>query len=95
MHPDIEASPDIVLRGKRVAIFIHGCFWHKCPKCFRWPKTREEYWKPKIDRNVERDRENREILKKNGWEVLEIWEHEIKNDFQKVLDQIINIYEGG
>ncbi len=55
-HPKILGSPDIII-GK-YAIFLNGCFWHRCPQCFRMPKTNWEYWEKKIDRNTQRDREN-------------------------------------
>ena len=80
MHPKIDGGPDIILKDSKTAIFIHGCFWHKCPECYREPKSNREFWLPKIDRNVERDAKNKKILEKNGWKVMILWEHEIKKD---------------
>ncbi|MFA5333326.1 MAG: very short patch repair endonuclease [Candidatus Nanoarchaeia archaeon] len=77
MHPKIEGSPDIILKDRKLAIFIHGCFWHKCPKCYKEPKSNKKYWLPKIERNVERDNLNKKMLKKQGYKSLVIWEHEI------------------
>ena len=79
MHPKITGSPDIILPGERIAVSLNGCFWHKCPICYRPPKSNQEYWLPKLERNVQRDIENRKALEDSGWCVVIIWEHEIKN----------------
>jgi DNA mismatch endonuclease (patch repair protein) len=69
--------PDITYPGRKLAIFVHGCFWHRCPKCdLRLPKTNVEYWREKFDRNVERDRRKENILVALGWNVQTIWECE-------------------
>lgn len=77
---DLPGRPDIALGHRRKAIFVHGCFWHghKCPKG-RLPKSRLDYWQPKIDKNRERDRAKEEHLKSLGWSVLTIWQCETKN----------------
>lgn len=80
MHPNIDGSPDILLVNKNIAVFIHGCFWHKCPKCYKEPKTNIEYWIPKIDKNNKRDKQNTRILKKQGYLVRVIWEHDLKKE---------------
>jgi DNA mismatch endonuclease (patch repair protein) len=78
MHPKIAGSPDIVIPEKKLAIFVHGCFWHKCKKCYKPPKTNVKYWLPKLKKNVARDKANALKLKRRGWKVLTLWEHEIK-----------------
>jgi len=85
MHPKIDGSPDILLKDTNTAVFLHGCFWHKCPKCFREPKTNRSYWLPKIENNVKRDEKNVDTLKTNGYRVIIIWEHQIKKDWDKTL----------
>ncbi len=72
-------KPDIVLPKYHTVVFVNGCFWHKheCPR-FRWPKSNEDYWKPKIERNVIRDRENYEKLRQDGWNIIIVWECELK-----------------
>lgn len=77
---DLPGSPDIVLPKHRKAIFVHGCFWHghDCPKGKR-PKTNREFWDAKLDLNIDRDRQNLEDLKRNGWEALTVWECELKD----------------
>ncbi len=74
-------KPDIVLPKYRTVIFVNGCFWHKhdCSR-FVWPKSNLDYWKPKIDRNVERDQMNTQALKDQGWRVLTVWECELAKD---------------
>ncbi len=75
----LPGCPDIVLPKYRTVIFVNGCFWHKhdCPR-FVWPSSNQEYWKPKIQRNVERDINNKMALQELGWNVLVVWECELK-----------------
>lgn len=70
-------KPDFVFRAKRIAVFVDGCFWHGCPRHGRTPKTRVTFWTTKLARNVQRDREVRRTLRKDGWRVLRVWEHEL------------------
>lgn len=67
---------DIVFTKKHLAIFIDGCFWHSCPEHATVPTRHSEYWIPKLQRNVERDREMDELLQQHDWTVLRFWEHE-------------------
>ncbi|WP_421118538.1 very short patch repair endonuclease [Aquihabitans daechungensis] len=70
------ARPDIVFTKRRVAVFVDGCFWHSCPEHGTSPKSNTDYWLPKLQANVARDRRNDEALEAEGWTVLRIWEHE-------------------
>jgi len=76
---DLPGRPDIVLRGRRLAILVHGCFWHQHPGCplARTPRSRPEYWPQKLRKNQERDARNLIALRELGWTVLVIWECEI------------------
>lgn len=76
---NLPGRPDLVLAHWRAVIQIHGCFWHghDCP-LFRLPQTRQEFWRAKIGRNVERDREVNEALDRAGWRVLTVWECALK-----------------
>ncbi|AEG49675.1 DNA mismatch endonuclease Vsr [Sphingobium chlorophenolicum L-1] len=78
---DLPGTPDIVLPGRKKVIFVHGCFWHRHPGCSKatTPKTRQEFWLDKFERNVERDRQKEEELQSAGWDVLTIWECETKD----------------
>lgn len=88
-QPKIEGKPDFANKTKRVAVFVDGCFWHKCPKCFRPPKSNKKYWRPKIDRNVEKDKKTTMILEKQGWMVLRFWEHEVFQDADACAKKVI------
>ena len=80
----LPGCPDIVLPKYQTVIFVNGCFWHKhdCPR-FVWPSSNQEYWRPKILRNVERDQLSRQELEAMGWKVIVVWECELK---KKVRD---------
>ncbi len=86
MHPKIKGSPDLILKNRKIAVFIHGCFWHKCPACYKEPKSNKKYWLPKIKRNVEKDKENMINLRKQGYKTIVIWEHEFK---KRVLNHLL------
>ncbi len=79
---DLPGTPDMVFRGRGKVIFIHGCFWHRHTKCVhaRLPKSRLEFWVPKLNGNKRRDQKNRRALVRRGWKVLTIWECELKNE---------------
>lgn len=70
---------DIAFPSKKLAVFIDGCFWHACPLHFRAPRKNVTYWRPKIERNVERDTDKNDRLKTSGWQVVRFWEHELEN----------------
>jgi len=76
----LPGKPDIVLRKYGVAIFINGCFWHGHQNCryFKIPKTRGEWWRAKIERNIERDARVREELRQIGWRTMVVWECQLK-----------------
>jgi DNA mismatch endonuclease, patch repair protein len=91
----LPGTPDIVLAKYSTVIFVHGCFWHRHSKCkysFN-PASNVEYWKPKLKRNVERDKENIRDLKKRGWKVIIVWQCELRNPdkLQNRLKRTINI----
>ncbi len=88
-RPDLPGTPDIVFPKHRLAIFVHGCFWHRHEGCRRCttPKTRIEFWNEKFRKNVERDRRDAEALLMRGWKVLTIWECQTKNPV--ALDAIL------
>jgi DNA mismatch endonuclease (patch repair protein) len=73
---DLPGAPDIVLPGRSVAIFVHGCFWHMHAGCknAKLPSTRSEFWRAKLEGNIERDQRAIEVLLSNGWRVLTVWE---------------------
>ncbi|MGB8215001.1 MAG: very short patch repair endonuclease [Anaerolineales bacterium] len=79
--------PDISYPGKKLAIFVNGCFWHRCPYCNPpFPKTHREFWSEKFKKNVERDQRKIEELNNNGWKVLVFWECQVENDIQNCVE---------
>jgi DNA mismatch endonuclease (patch repair protein) len=90
----LPGSPDIIFKGKKKAIFVHGCFWHRhdgCPLA-RLPKSRLDFWIPKLEGNRERDTRTLHQLKSQGWEVLVIWECELKD--LNLLEKMLNGFLG-
>jgi DNA mismatch endonuclease, patch repair protein len=73
---DVRVRPDIVFSRWRVAVFVDGCFWHGCPEHQHVPRRNRDYWVPKLEANVDRDRRVDGALTQGGWEVVRIWEHE-------------------
>lgn len=83
---DLPGKPDIVFRGRKKVIFVHGCFWHRHPdptcKLARLPKSRLDFWEPKLEGNRVRDENNVLALEKMGWDVLVLWECELRDQEQ-------------
>ena len=86
-------SPDIVLPKYKTVIFIHGCFWHRHRGCryATTPKTRIDFWKEKFNRNIKRDRRQTKELIKEGWNVLVVWECELKYNLDDIVNEIDKI----
>ncbi len=76
--PELPGRPDLVFRKRKLAIFVHGCFWHRHPdplcKRARWPRTRLDFWRPKLEGNRIRDRAVQDRLEAMGWKVVVLWE---------------------
>jgi DNA mismatch endonuclease (patch repair protein) len=75
---NVPGTPDMVFTRGRLAIFVDGCFWHGCQKCYREPRSNKEYWKLKVKRNRDRDQRVNAACAEGGWRVLRLWEHEVK-----------------
>ena len=94
---NLPGCPDIVLPKYRTVIFVNGCFWHKhdCPR-FVWPSSNQDYWIPKITRNVERDQKNHEMLRELGWHVIVIWECQLKKkEFEETMEKLVSDLSAG
>lgn len=85
----LYGTPDISIKKYRLVIFIDSCFWHACPLHGTMPKTNTEFWENKFKRNVERAHEVTEHYEEEGWTILWIWEHELKQDFAGVIEKIL------
>ena len=88
-HSRLPGRPDVVFPGPRVVVFVDGCFWHRCPDHFVSPSNNACFWKTKIDRNVQRDKGVNSKLQGDGWRVVRLWEHEIREN----LDQCVQLVE--
>lgn len=77
---ELPGRPDIVFEKRKTAIFIDGCFWHGCKRCYRRPKSNQRYWDAKIANNRRRDRRQGKQLKAMGWACVRFWEHEVNAD---------------
>lgn len=75
-YTPLPGTPDVVVVAIKLAVFVHGCFWHGCPLHYRPPKTDAAYWKAKVATNRRRDKLARGAIERLGWRVVEIWEHE-------------------
>lgn len=85
----LAGKPDIVFRRKKVAVFVDSDFWHQHKSCFVMPSSNMKYWKPKIARNVKRDKEVNKTLRKNGWKVLRFWECKVKKNADQCANRIL------
>lgn len=75
-HPSVRGRADVVFGPARVAVYVDGCFWHRCDEHGVLPKSNREWWRAKLKRTVERDRAAEGALRALGWEVVRVWEHE-------------------
>jgi DNA mismatch endonuclease (patch repair protein) len=76
LEPSLRCRGDIVFTRRRVVVFVDGCFWHGCPVHATAPTNNAEWWRAKLDANIERDNRNRTALSQLGWTVIRVWEHE-------------------
>ena len=86
----LPGKPDVVFGRARLAVFLHGCYWHQCPACARnlMPRRNGEFWRAKFDRNAERDRHALDDLEALGYQTLVVWECEAKRDLTAVVRRI-------
>lgn len=86
---NLPGTPDIAYFSKKVAIFVHGCYWHRCPHCnLHLPKHNVDFWKKKFAMNVERDNRKKLQLEEYGWTVIIIWACEIENNLRQKLKEV-------
>jgi DNA mismatch endonuclease, patch repair protein len=86
---DVACQVDVVFLKARVAVFVDGCFWHRCPHHGVRPRTNSHYWDAKIDRNVARDRQNTRDLENAGWTVVRVWEHEAPEEAAERISRLV------
>lgn len=89
-------KPDIAFPSRKIAIFVHGCFWHRCPYCKqKEPQTNVDFWNDKFRKTKERDRKTEESLYQLGWKVIIIWECQINENVDYCIEVIKKIYNSG
>lgn len=88
----IIGTPDVSNKSKKIAIFVDGCFWHGCKRCYVPPKTNSDYWKNKYQKNKERRKKVVKALTKEDWKIIQIWEHELKINPHKILVKIASLW---
>lgn len=86
-------KPDIAIKKYKIVIFIDSCFWHGCEQHGRIPDTNREFWEKKIERNKERDILVTNYYKEKGWNILRVWEHDLKSDFDTAIENILSFIE--
>lgn len=87
----IIGTPDVSNKSKKIAIFVDGCFWHGCPKCYNPPKTNVEYWKHKLSNNKNRRKKIITKLSSENWKIFELWECDISKDVEKITNNLVNM----
>ena len=88
---DMPGKPDIILPKYKTVIFMHGCYWHRhtgCKNCTT-PNTNREFWLKKFEKNIQNDSKHQQELEAAGWKVLILWECEIENDFERLMDNLV------
>lgn len=96
-NPPLPGKPDILFPGTKIAVFVDGCFWHGCPTHGHIPKSRMEYWRPKIARTQQRDTKTNAKLASMGWHVLRFWEHQVRDNLAqcaRLVTQAIKTRKG-
>jgi DNA mismatch endonuclease (patch repair protein) len=90
LHPlGTHGRPDVAFIGRRVAVFVHGCFWHRCPRCaLPLPKSHTEFWREKFRRNEARDVRKEALLRDAGWRVIVVWECEIRDQLGATVEKV-------
>jgi DNA mismatch endonuclease (patch repair protein) len=91
-HLLLPGKPDFCFLKAKVAIFVDGCFWHGCPKCYRRPKSNRAFWDAKVKSNIQRDKKSRMNLQKKGFKVIRIFEHQLKNP-RPIINRIQKVLE--
>ena len=91
---NLKGTPDIAIKKYKLVIFIDSCFWHFCPIHGKMPKSNVEFWKNKLERNQARDWETSTFYQEKGWNILRIWEHEIRKEFDQTMQKIVSFIEG-
>ena len=94
-HWKVAGKPDFAWPGRKIAVFVDGCFWHGCVRCKTLPGTNVEFWQKKIETNRARDKRVRKLLRMDGWTILRFREHDVKRNPKKAVLRIVAAVKGG
>ena len=96
LHPkSVPGRPDICYTSKKIAIFVNGCYWHRCPHCnLKLPRSNTKFWQEKFERNKERDNRTERKLEKDGWICITVWECQLEEDPVKIIEEIMSALQG-
>lgn len=89
IHSGLPGRPDIVFPARKIAIFVDGCFWHRCPQHWKAPETNAAFWEQKILANQLRDERVNRVLEEAGWRVFRVWEHDVRKSLELTADRLI------
>lgn len=90
--PGIPGRPDVVFTKWRLAVFVHGCFWHRCPHCeLKLPVRNQGFWKEKFEQTIARDERNLRLLEATGWTVLVFWECELQRSVDRCVREVVRL----
>jgi len=92
-HLNVAGKPDFAFKREKVALFVDGCFWHRCPRCYSPPKNNAQFWENKIMTNRRRDRRITRQLRGEGWSVLRIWECSLRKHPNSTIKRVIRSLE--
>ena len=95
LNSRLPGKPDLVFSRFKAVVFVDGCFWHACPKHLKWPKSNAVFWKEKITANKKRDVVVNKRLHSLNWNVIRIWEHEIKSDVERCARRVEHVIRHG
>jgi DNA mismatch endonuclease, patch repair protein len=87
-HPQLPGTPDFAFLSRRIAVFVDGCFWHGCPDHYTAPVANADYWREKVERNRQRDIRADAALGALGWQVVRLWEHELR-DIERAVERVM------
>jgi DNA mismatch endonuclease (patch repair protein) len=87
-HLPLPGRPDFAFPKQKVTVFVDGCFWHGCPKCYSRPKTNRKFWDRKREENVARDKRVTRQLRRQGWKVIRIWQHALRKSPRVCISRI-------
>lgn len=89
VNAKVGGKPDLYFPRNKIAVFIDGCFWHRCSQCFREPQSNKDFWSDKIYKNTQRDFQVNQLLQEKNIKVIRIWEHEVKKDIKECVKRLL------